>query len=100
MPLPITLALRIPLSRVWLRGAAGIIATFPIDASVLTSFAQRTRGPAEAILVLRGLLYGSPGFATFCLLVGVLLGSTGIAMAFALSLGAALASRAPRWSSS
>ena len=64
MPLPITLALRIPLSPVWSRGrAAGIT-------------------------------------ATFCLLVGVLLGSTGIAMAFALSLGAALASRAPRWSSS
>ena len=41
--------------------------------------------------MLRGLLYGSPGFATFCLLVGVLLGSTGIAVAFVLSLGAALA---------
>ncbi len=71
--------------------AAGIIATFPIYASVLTTFAQRTRGPAEAILVLRGLLYGLPGFATFCLLVGALLGSTSIPLAFTLSLGAALA---------
>ena len=69
--------------------AAGIIATFPIYASVLTTFAQRTRGPAEAILVLRGLLYGLPGFATFCLLVGALLVSTSIALAFTLSLGAA-----------
>ena len=71
--------------------AAGIIATFPVYASVLTTFAQRTRGPAEAILVLRGLLYGLPGFATFCLLVGALLGSTGVVVAFALSLAAALA---------
>jgi len=47
--------------------------------------------------VLRGLLYGSPGFATFCLLVGVLLGSTGIAMAFVLSLGAALAVQGTTW---
>jgi len=47
--------------------------------------------------VHRGLLYGSPGFATFCLLVGVLLGSTGIAMAFVLSLGAALAVQGTTW---
>ena len=47
--------------------------------------------------MLRGLLYGSPGFATFCLLVGVLLGSTGIAMAFVLSLGAALAVQGTTW---
>ncbi len=71
--------------------ASGVIATFPVYASVLTTFAQRTRGPAEAILVLRGLLFGLPGFATFCLVVGELLVRTGVALAFVLALGAALA---------
>lgn len=70
--------------------AAGIIAAFPVYASVLTTFAQRTRGSAEAILVLRGLLFGLPGFATFALLVGALLGTMGVVVAFAISLAAAL----------
>ena len=71
--------------------ASGVIATFPVYASVLTTFAQRTRGPAEAVLVLRGLLFGLPGFATFCLVVGALLLTMSVALAFLIALGAALA---------
>lgn len=71
--------------------ASGVIATFPVYASVLTSFAQRTRGPAEAVRVLRGLLYGLPGFATFALTVGALLTMTGVWAAFGLALAATIA---------
>jgi hypothetical protein len=70
--------------------AAGIVATFPVYASVLTTFAQRTRGPAEAVAVLRGLLYGLPGFATFCLVVGALLPAVSVVGAFGAAIAAAL----------
>ncbi len=70
--------------------AAGIIATFPVYASVLTTFAQRARGPAESVQVLRGLLYGLPGFATFCLVVGALLLTTGVFVAFGIAIAVAL----------
>ncbi|HET9681377.1 MAG TPA: hypothetical protein VFP19_05000, partial [Candidatus Limnocylindrales bacterium] len=44
---------------------AGILATFPVYISVLTTFAHRVGGPSQARGVLRGLVIGLPGFATF-----------------------------------
>ncbi|HJP88988.1 MAG TPA: hypothetical protein VJ850_08145 [Candidatus Limnocylindrales bacterium] len=71
--------------------AAGIIATYPVYISVLTSFAHRLAGPAQATGVVRGLLLGLPGFATFFLVVASTLPTWPIAAAFGLALVAALA---------
>jgi hypothetical protein len=71
--------------------AAGIIATYPVYISVLTSFAHRLAGPAQAIGVVRGLLLGLPGFASFFLVVASTLPTWPIAAAFGLALAAALA---------
>jgi hypothetical protein len=50
---------------------AGILATFPVYVSVLTTFAHRLGGPTQAKGVLRGLLIGLPGFAAFFLSGGL-----------------------------
>ena len=71
--------------------AAGIIATYPVYISVLTSFAHRLAGPAQAIGVVRGLLLGLPGFSTFFLVVATTLPGWPILAAFGLALAAALA---------
>jgi hypothetical protein len=70
--------------------AAGIIATYPVYISVLTSFAHRLAGPVQAIGVVRGLLLGLPGFSTFFLVVASTLPAWPIAAAFGLALGAAV----------
>ena len=71
--------------------AAGIIATYPVYVSVLTSFAHRLAGPTQAIGVVRGLLLGLPGFATFFLVLATTLPTWPIIAAFGLALAAALA---------
>lgn len=70
--------------------AAGILATFPVYISVLTTFAHRVGGPPQARGVLRGLVLGLPGFATFFLAVGALVEPVGILPAFAIALAAAV----------
>ena len=69
---------------------AGIIATFPVYVSVLTTFAHRLSGPGEARRVLFGLSLGLPGFATFFFVAASLVGSMAIWLAAALALGAAI----------
>ena len=71
--------------------AAGIIATYPVYISVLTSFAHRLAGPAQAIGVVRGLLLGLPGFSSFFLVVSSTLPTWPIPAAFGLALAAAIA---------
>jgi hypothetical protein len=70
---------------------SGLIATFPIFATVLTVFAHRHRGGTAARQVLRGLLMGLYGFVAFFVVLGLLLPQTSIALAF---LGAGLAAMA------
>lgn len=65
---------------------AGILATFPVYAAVLATFAHVTHGPGEASDVLRGLATGLLGFGAFFLALGYLLGMTGIALSFAGAL--------------
>jgi hypothetical protein len=65
---------------------SGILATFPVYAAVLATFAHVTRGPGEASDVLRGLATGLLGFGAFFLALGYLLGVTGIALSFAGAL--------------
>jgi hypothetical protein len=69
---------------------AGVLATFPVYASVLTTFAHAIRGGREASAVLRGLATGLLGFGAFFLALGVLLGDAGIAAAFAGALAIGL----------
>ncbi len=69
----------------------GLIAPFPLYVSILTVFAHRLQGAASAINVLRGLLLGLFGFASFFLLLSRLLEPAGIALAFLTAIAAALA---------
>lgn len=69
----------------------GLLAPFPVYASVLAVFAQRQRGPAAAASVLRGLIYGLFGFAGFMLTLAELLPRLGTAGAFAAAVVVALA---------
>ena len=64
---------------------AGLLAPFPIYATVLTIFAHLQAGPVAAASVLRGLLLGLFGFASFFLVLAVLLERGGIVLAFTLA---------------
>lgn len=68
----------------------GLLAPFPLYATVLAVFADRASGAAGAGAVLRGLLLGLFGFAAFFLVLAVLLERAGITAAFAAALAAAL----------
>jgi hypothetical protein len=70
---------------------AGILATFPVYISVLTTFAHRIGGATQARGVLRGLVLGLPGFATFFLVVASFVESLGVLPAFGLALASAVA---------
>ena len=72
----------------------GLLAPFPLYASVLTVFAHRLQGPAPAALVLRGLLLGLFAFAGFFLMLAALLESVGIVPAFVTAIAIALAIQA------
>ena len=72
---------------------AGLLAPFPLYATVLSVFAQRLTGAGSAIAVLRGLLTGLFAFALFFVAVAVLLVPAGIAIAFAAALVLALAAQ-------
>jgi hypothetical protein len=61
---------------------SGLLATFPIFATVLAVFAHRLQGPGAARQALRGLLMGLYGFACFFLVLGLLLPRTGMGPAF------------------
>jgi hypothetical protein len=67
---------------------SGLLATFPIFAAVLTVFAHRVQGAEAARQVIRGLLMGLYGFASFFIVLGELLPLASVATAFA---GASLA---------
>jgi hypothetical protein len=61
---------------------AGLLATFPLYASILTIFAHRQQGSAAAAGVLRGLLLGLYAFASFFFVLALLLTWVGIPPAF------------------
>jgi hypothetical protein len=67
---------------------SGLLATYPIFATVLAVFAHRLQGSAAARQVLRGLLMGLYGFASFFVVLSLLLPRTSLAFAF---MGASLA---------
>ena len=68
---------------------AGVLATFPVYAAIMTVFAHRAAA-APAIQVLRGLLLGLFAFAAFFVVLGVTIERAGVVTAFAAALIAAL----------
>jgi hypothetical protein len=68
---------------------AGLIAPFPLYATVLAAFAHRIQGAGPAVGVVRGLLLGLFAFASFFLVLSFLL-PVGIAIAFAAATGVAV----------
>lgn len=67
---------------------SGQLATIPLYASILAAFGHTLVGPAAAIRVWRGLLFGLFGFGTFYLMLALFLEPIGLA-AFAPALAAA-----------
>lgn len=72
---------------------AGLLATIPLYASILSGFAHTLVGPRAAVDVWRGLLYGLFGFGAFYLMLALFLEPVGIA-AFAFAIGAAIVMQA------
>ncbi len=72
---------------------AGLLAPFPLYASVLATFAHRLEGTDGAVAVLRGLLLGLFAFAAFFFVLAELL-ETSIAVAFLGAICVALAMQA------
>jgi hypothetical protein len=69
---------------------AGLLAPFPIIATVLAVFTHVQRGPDELLHLLRGLISGFGAFALFCFTLAVSLPVLDTTGAFALASGVAL----------
>jgi hypothetical protein len=69
---------------------SGLLAPFPIIATVLATFTHAQRGSGEVQRLLRWLLGGYGAFALFCFTVAVSVRSLGIGAAFALATAVAL----------
>ena len=70
---------------------SGLMAMFPVLASVLCVFSQRSQGAAYVAQLVRGMMAGYYSFAAFCVTLAVLLPSTTTAVAFIAGLIAAFA---------
>ncbi|HVR88789.1 MAG TPA: hypothetical protein VHG53_04510 [Candidatus Limnocylindria bacterium] len=70
---------------------SGLLATIPLYAMILAGFGHRLAGPAAAIGVWRGLLFGLFGFGGFYLALALALEPLGIVAAFALAIVTAVA---------
>jgi hypothetical protein len=72
---------------------SGLLATIPLYASILAGFGFQLVGPAAAIRVWRGLLFGLFGFGAFYLVLAASLESLGLT-AFAVALATAIVMQA------
>lgn len=68
---------------------AGLLAPFPLYGTVLAAFAHRIEGAGQAVSVLRGLLLGLFAFASFFLVLALLL-PVGVAVAFLIAIAVGL----------
>jgi hypothetical protein len=75
-------------------GLSGLLAPFPVIASVLAVFTHLHGGPDQVKILLRGLLLGFYGFAAFCFSLAVALPSLATAPAFLLATALAIAVQA------
>jgi len=69
---------------------SGLLAPFPVIATVLATFTHVQRGADELLRLLRGLLTGLGAFALFCFTLAVSLHRLDTAAAFALATALAL----------
>ncbi len=72
---------------------SGLLAPFPIIATVLATFTHAQAGATEVQRLLRWLLGGYGAFALFCFTLAVTLPSLGTAAGFALATAVALATQ-------
>lgn len=73
---------------------SGLLAPFPIIATVLAIFTHAQRGAGETLHLLRGLIAAYGAFALFCFTLAVSLRSLGLAAAFLLATAVALLAQA------
>jgi hypothetical protein len=95
LPLRATCALTLVLALTAIAGwlgpqLSGLLAPFPIIASILATFTHTQRGVPELRRLLRGLLSGFAAYALFCLVLAVALRPLGTGAAFALACAAAV----------
>ncbi|MBP4051053.1 hypothetical protein J9978_16345 [Chromobacterium violaceum] len=69
---------------------SGVLAVFPVLASVLGVFTHASAGPAAAIRLLRGMVRGFYAFIAFCLALAATLDALRPASAFLLALSLAV----------
>ena len=69
----------------------GILAAFPVLASLLAAFTHTGHGGAAAGALLHGMVAGLMGFATFCLVIAIALEPLGTVEAFSLGVLGTLA---------
>jgi hypothetical protein len=69
---------------------AGSLSPIPVFGALLAVFAHRDQGGAAAVQLLRGMVLGSFGFATFMLVVSGLLDRMAVAPTYALASAGAL----------
>lgn len=73
---------------------SGLLAPFPVIASVLAVFTHADDGVAQLTVLLRNLLFGFYAFAAFCFALALALPNLVSAAAFGLATAAALAVQA------
>jgi hypothetical protein len=69
---------------------AGSLSPIPVFGALLAVFAHREQGPAAAVQLLRGMVLGSFGFATFLLVVAGLLDRMAVGPTYVLASAGAL----------
>jgi hypothetical protein len=69
---------------------AGSLSPIPVFGALLAVFAHRDQGAPAAVRLLRGMVLGSFGFATFLLVVGGLLDRLAVVPTYALASAGAL----------
>lgn len=75
----------------------GVLSPFPVFTSVLGAFTHRQAGPAAARILLRGLMLGLFSFATFFLVVGLLLVDRGPVLTYGLAAACAIVMNGVTW---
>lgn len=69
---------------------SGFFAMFPVMGTILVGFSHYASGRAYAVNILRGMARGYYAFATFCVVLSLLLRGQSIGLAFGVAAGAAL----------
>ena len=73
---------------------SGLLAPFPVIASVLAVFTHAQYGEQDLLRIMRGFVLGLVAYALFCFVLAMSLEAVGIAESFLLATFAALATQA------